>query len=921
MLITEETFEAFLKCETKSHLYFQRAVGVQSEFSEWQRNLRRKYKETGWERLRSTVRGDQWCAGTPALHSLEDHRYRFIIDYTVALPEILSRPHALELIRSASKARDHLYIPLRFVPSEKLSIDDKLLLAFDAFALSQTCGKTPHVGRIIHASQYATVTVPLAGLLDKVRFVLGNMVAQQVSTTAPPLVLNKHCAECEFRSRCRQTAIEKNDLSLLPNIGVKERRKQNDKGIFTVLQLSYTFRPRRRPAHGLLKHQHALKALALRKNQIHIVGTPAVSQSGTPVYIDVEGDPDRDFYYLVGLRIGSGSSAVPHCFWANDLADERTMWECCLRVLSVIDNPRLIHYGSYETQFLKRMRTRYPNIESSSFIGHLISSALNLLSVIYAHVYFPTYSNGLKEVASYLGFRWSDGAASGLTALVWRSQWESSHDPSLKERLLAYNAEDCEAAERVTEALCEVCGPRSSEEAPKLAVDVDSLKREYPQRFGEVEFALPEFQRINEAAYWDYQRNKVYIRSNQRLKRLTRKTAMERPLAKVRVNKVITVEEQRPASCRCCNSTLIYKFGKMNQIVYDLMFSTAGVKRWVTRYSFSRYICWHCKATLQLYVHKQKYGIGLRSYLLYEIIELQIPQNAISKTVRQLFSLPLSRGAVNRVKATEADRYEGTYRAILDRVAAGSLVHADETKVAIDGKDGYVWVFTNLEDVAFVYSETREARTVQDVLVSFRGVLVSDFYAGYDSIECPQQKCLIHLIRDMNDDLCKQPYNEEIRMMAQAFSDLVKPMIESVDRFGLKTLHLRKHWRSVTQFYDALSKHDYQTDVAASYRKRFEKNRGKLFTFLDHDGVPWNNNNAEHAIKAFVRLRRSISGKSSARGIRDYLVLLSISETCKYKGVNFLRFLQSGQVDVDSFAGGSSKPTHPSRTVRVEQSA
>src|ERR1035437_2307911 len=70
MLITDVTFEAFLKCETKSHLYFQRAVGVQSEFSEWQRNLRQKFKETGWERLRSTVREDQWCVGTPALQSL-----------------------------------------------------------------------------------------------------------------------------------------------------------------------------------------------------------------------------------------------------------------------------------------------------------------------------------------------------------------------------------------------------------------------------------------------------------------------------------------------------------------------------------------------------------------------------------------------------------------------------------------------------------------------------------------------------------------------------------------------------------------------------------------------------------------------------------------------------------------------------------
>jgi len=34
-------------------------------------------------------------------------------------------------------------------------------------------------------------------------------------------------------------------------------------------------------------------------------------------------------------------------------------------------------------------------------------------------------------------------------------------------------------------------------------------------------------------------------------------------------------------------------------------------------------------------------------------------------------------------------------------------------------------------------------------------------------------------------------------------------------------------------------------------------------TFLSHDGVPWNNNNAEHAIKAFARLRRAIEGLST----------------------------------------------------------
>jgi hypothetical protein len=78
-----------------------------------------------------------------------------------------------------------------------------------------------------------------------------------------------------------------------------------------------------------------------------------------------------------------------------------------------------------------------------------------------------------------------------------------------------------------------------------------------------------------------------------------------------------------------------------------------------------------------------------------------------------------------------------------------------------------------------------------------------------------------------------------------------------------------------------------------------------LFTFLDYDGIPWNNNNAEHAIKAFVGLRNIIGGSSTAKGLREYLVLLSVSETCKYKGVSFLDFLLSQESDVDKLISRS----------------
>jgi hypothetical protein len=131
--------------------------------------------------------------------------------------------------------------------------------------------------------------------------------------------------------------------------------------------------------------------------------------------------------------------------------------------------------------------------------------------------------------------------------------------------------------------------------------------------------------------------------------------------------------------------------------------------------------------------------------------------------------------------------------------------------------------------VAFVYAETRESSKVQEALGNSRGVLVSDFYAAYDSlVQRAHQKCLVHLMTDVNDDLSKRPFNEEMKEIAQRFAGLLKPIIDTIDRFGLKACRLRRHRRSVEEYYDVLSSRTFETEVAAGYKKRFEKSRIKM---------------------------------------------------------------------------------------------
>jgi len=274
----------------------------------------------------------------------------------------------------------------------------------------------------------------------------------------------------------------------------------------------------------------------------------------------------------------------------------------------------------------------------------------------------------------------------------------------------------------------------------------------------------------------------------------------------------------------------------------------------------------------------------------------------LEEMIREYFGFNIPFRDIHAIKSLMADYYRPTYMHLLHKLISGRLIHADETEIKLKKSKGYVWVFTSLEEVVFMYKPTREGEFLRELLREYQGVLVSDFYGAYDSLPCAQQKCLVHLIRDVNNDILKNPFDEELKGLGQEFALLLRPMIETVDRRGLKARFLCKHKVCVEKFYTKLAKHDYQSDMALSYKKRFEKNRDKLFTFLAYDGVPWNNNNAEHAIKQFAHYRILVDGQMTEAGLNNYLVLLSVYQTCVYKGMSFFRFLLSGERDLEKFA-------------------
>jgi predicted RecB family nuclease len=907
-LITAAVFSAFIKCPMKAHLL---AIGTPAPgtfFADIETRISSMYKAEAKQRPQvETDVGEPLNFGqisrAPDCASVTGEVDCETAIYNFALPP--RRPGR----RQPQKLRPPgTFVPVLFLPWDKPDVSDTLVVVFGALALSQLTGILPDAGTLVYGEGHRRKTVKIADHLTRARQIIEAIKANRQGQRPPRLALNRHCSICDFQPRCRDLAIEHDDLSLLTAMTGKERAKCNAKGISTITQLSYGYRPRRRKrtkpdaedstksarrAAPVIKNDHKLKALAIKKNQIHVVGAPSLNYLGAPIFLDVEGMPDRGFYYLVGLRFESGGEQVEHSFWADGLDGERVIWESCLQTLKAIGNAQIVSYGTYETRYLKQMRERYILAPGDAeFVDHLIETLVNLVDCLYGKVYFPTFSNSLKEVGRYLQFEWAWLGASGAATPLLRRAWELGPDDRLKRELIAYNMDDCRAASTVADALERICSGGGS---GLNAVDTGSLEVSFQHTFGKFTSILPEFEKINNAAYWDYQRSKVYARTDKTIRRTVQKTQYRRK--NVLVEKEVTIGNI-PEVCPKCKALDIQVLQEKSYVVYDIKFMRNGIKRWVVRYHYSQYRCSNCRSKMTTYSGRPMYGPNLRAFVVYLMLELRLSNQKTVEHMSLLYDLPLAAPIAHYIKSAMAEKYIPTYRGILRQIAKGALVHADETKGVIRGGGHYIWVFANLTSVAYIYDESRESAVLEDVLDGFSGVLVSDFYAAYDSVPCAQQKCLIHLMRDINEDLHKNPFDDELKEIARRFGVLLREIVGTIDTYGLKARHLRKHRKPAAGFIDHVGAMKCTTEPGIALKKRIEKNKEKLFTFLEYDGIPWNNNNAEHAVRSFTRIRNMMT-ISTPKGHREYATLLSIQQTLRYRGMDFLEFMRSGRMEID----------------------
>ena len=486
--------------------------------------------------------------------------------------------------------------------------------------------------------------------------------------------------------------------------------------------------------------------------------------------------------------------------------------------------------------------------------------------------------------------------------------------------LIIYNEEDCRALKLLTDKISKI------RETADLCSDVNfaDLPKKISTEIGDK--IHNQFQAVLQFARADYDKNKIIIQKSNTEKTDQSQGQFEnnpkkrgpfyghkghcRVIPKAR--KIVYIPMVKECQ-KCLGEPLRPSKKVLEKTIIDLVFTKSGCRKIIVKYMAVKGRCNKCNRYYspciinnfgeQLFMFGQffMFGLGLQAWVIYQRLFLRLPYRAIVQEMEELFREKISASTAINFLIHFASYHSDTEKILIQKILKSPFIHADETPISIQGANYYVWVFTDGKHVIFKMTETREATIAHDFLSGYDGILISDFYAGYDSIQCKQQKCWVHLIRDLNDDLWGNPFDVEFEDFVLEVKNLLMPIFEVIEKFGSKQRSLNKFKSVVDNFYSRIIiEKNYYSELTIKYQKRFERYKGSLFTFLENDFIPWNNNMAERAIR-HLAVQRKISGSFFESGVNSYLTLLGIMQTCKFQEKSFLRFLLSGERNIDQY--------------------
>lgn len=368
--------------------------------------------------------------------------------------ELLGIPDFLERVEVPSALGPFSYRPVDIKISSSAKDEHRDQLGFYALLLADLQGLFPTDGDLILVDQ-TREGVQLEGRIDRVRGLVSDVAAVTAGRREPP-TLSDECGTCAWQEYCLRTLYAKADVSLLDGFGPEKKAVLLDAGYTDLSAVAGADAHRLSELRGIgakTAGRIITQARVLLDRTPQVISPTPLREPPLELYLDMECQQGTQMIYLVGvLECEEGRADQFLAFVAERPGDEGEMWSRLLEYVRGLPTGTVIyHYHNFEATHLRKLTDRHgiDLAAETKLFGHLI----DLHRVLKESVVLPVHSYGLKPVAKWMGFRWTETGADAAMSMLWFDLWLSTGDRSYLAASIRYNEDDCRATKVVREWL------------------------------------------------------------------------------------------------------------------------------------------------------------------------------------------------------------------------------------------------------------------------------------------------------------------------------------------------------------------------------------------------------------------------------------------------------------------------------------
>lgn len=191
---------------------------------------------------------------------------------------------------------------------------------------------------------------------------------------------------------------------------------------------------------------------------------------------------------------------------------------------------------------------------------------------------------------------------------------------------------------------------------------------------------------------------------------------------------------------------------KYDRYLLDLIFADRGKYLIAIRYEIWGHYCKQCNKIQYPKIDappQARMGWGLITWVIIKRVCRHLSFDAIAADLIDLCQEKISKTTlINWMKQT-AEPLQPIYQKLWQLLVKAKYLHLDETGLPLNGQNWWLWVLLTKKVVLYHVHASRGSKAIKDELSEFGGIIISDFWSAYNKLDQEQQKCLVHLIREL----------------------------------------------------------------------------------------------------------------------------------------------------------------------------